>query len=439
MIWHLIARIGSDDTYTPKLSLEEPRVHVSIDVPGDAAAIRSNVLREISNKVLLNPSSHVIDLLNLAFSVYAADLKIPRNLSEDRWTRDVVIHLPVVNLELWTANHSLIKDMLDFLTGDRWEIRFRACMTYKECNVASTTIHAVDTVSLFSGGLDSLIGAIDLLEAGKKVALVSHYGSGITNSVQQNVLSKLKAEYGERVTSYSFGVQPMKKRTGRGEPSMRSRSILFIAMGTFIATLFPENIPLVVAENGLISLNIPLTNARIGSLSTRTTHPHFIALYQCLLDSIGLRSQVETPYQFHTKGEMCAQVNNYQLLTDLVEHTMSCSHPESGRYLRNSPNNHCGYCVPCIIRRAALASVGLDIGKYNIDILKDQPSHTMSRGRDFRAFQMAIERYQQSNARVSPFTVLRSGSLSPDRIKDYMEMYERGMEEVNEFLQPILV
>ncbi|MEO1145913.1 MAG: hypothetical protein AAFY26_09975, partial [Cyanobacteria bacterium J06638_22] len=232
--------------------------------------------------------------------------------------------------------------------------------------------------------------------------------------------------------------QPSKKLTGSGEPSMRSRSILFLALGTFVASLFLDKVPLVVAENGLISLNVPLTSARIGSLSTRTTHPHFIALYRKLLDSIGLANPVELPYRFQTKGEMFGQVRNPEVLKKLVPVTMSCSHPESGRFHRKQPGNHCGYCVPCIIRRASLAAVGLDNDSYNIDILTEAPAYDTDRGRDFRAFQMAIERHRASDSKVSLFNVLESGPLPPDDIKEYVAMYSRGMDEVCQFLEPTL-
>lgn len=333
MRWHLIVRIGSADFYTPTVASNEPRVIVSIDNPGDTFAIGNNLLKEVESRASLNPSSLAVDLVNFAIAIYTADLKIARSLSEDRWTRDLVVHLPVVNLDAWTGSRELAQEMLSFLTGDRWDIRFRQHECYEKWYVASSDAPTVDVVSLLSGGLDSLVGAIDLLEEGRNVAFISHYGAGMTKSFQDDVLRALEKEYGSLITPYSFYVQPPKKRTGSGEPSMRSRSILFLSLGTFVASLFSEKIPLVVAENGLISLNVPLTSARIGSLSTRTTHPHFIALYRKLLDSIGLDNPVELPYRFQTKGEMFEQVRNPEVLKRLVPVTMSCSHPESGRYL----------------------------------------------------------------------------------------------------------
>lgn len=438
MKWHLIVRIGSTDFYTPTVASNEPRVIVSIDNPGDTFSIGNNLFKEVEIRASLNPSSLAVDLVNFAIAIYTADLKISRSLSEDRWTRDLVVHLPVVNLDVWTGSQELAQEMLSFLTGDRWDIRFRQHECYEKWYVASSDAPTVDVVSLLSGGLDSLVGAIDLLEEGKNVAFISHYGAGMTKSFQDDVLRALEKEYGSLITPYSFYVQPPKKQTGSGEPSMRSRSILFLSLGTFMASLFSDEVPLVVAENGLISLNVPLTSARIGSLSTRTTHPHFIALYRKLLDSIGLDNPVELPYRFQTKGEMFEQVRNPEVLKRLVPVTMSCSHPESGRYLGKKPGNHCGYCVPCIIRRASLAAVGLDNDNYNIDILTEAPAYDTDRGRDFRAFQMAIERYRVSDSKASLFDVLESGPLLPDDIKEYVAMYSRGMDEVGQFLEPTL-
>src|SRR5262249_13462610 len=140
----------------------------------------------------------------------------------------------------------------------------------------------IDTVSLFSGGLDSLVGAIDLLGESRKVALVGHHGLGITNSVQGDVLSELRSPFAGRFRSFLFYVQPpkpvlgyregecKKKKIPDGEQTMRSRSILFLSLGAAVASALPSRVPLVVAETGFISLNVPLTGTRLGSASTRT-------------------------------------------------------------------------------------------------------------------------------------------------------------------------
>ena len=196
-----------------------------------------------------------------------------------------------------------------------------------------------------------------------------------------------------------------------------------------------NRIAIYVAENGLISLNVPLTNSRIGSLSTRTTHPYFVSLFCDFLSLLKINIPIILPYRFQTKGEMIAQAKNQDALKNTVDLSMSCSHPEAGRYQGKKPNLHCGYCVPCIIRRASLASTQLDqASTYAIDILQDPPDPTTETGRDLRAFEMAIERGRFHNYRQALFDVLATGTISSDDIKCYIDVYTRGMKEVESFL-----
>ena len=52
---------------------------------------------------------------------------------------------------------------------------------------------------------------------------------------------------------------------------------------------------LIVPENGFISINVPLTFARSGSSSTRTTHPYYFKLFQELLLNLGLNIEIFNP------------------------------------------------------------------------------------------------------------------------------------------------
>ena len=48
---------------------------------------------------------------------------------------------------------------------------------------------------------------------------------------------------------------------------------------------------------------------------------------------------------------------------------MSCSHPDVGRMRGESETQHCGTCLPCVIRRAAIKSAGIkDMTTYLIQI-----------------------------------------------------------------------
>ena len=62
------------------------------------------------------------------------------------------------------------------------------------------------------------------------------------------------------------------------ESSTRSRSFLFIDFEIFALSGMGGVNVLQVPENGLIALNVPLDTLRVGSHSTRTTHPFYMNL-----------------------------------------------------------------------------------------------------------------------------------------------------------------
>ena len=433
MNWHVITRIGAADGFEPAIPASDPRILAAMERPDDPWLVGNNVLSRIEDKVGTAPQTVAIDLLYLAMAVYAADLRIPRRLTLDRWSRDITVHFPVQDIRLWSTQVPHVENMLGFLTGDRWSLVLRA-REATASEAKAPTLDYIQCVCLFSGGLDSLVGAADLLANGQSVALVGHHGAGTTNSVQDRVLSAVSGKYGTAAVPFMFYVQPPKQNIKDGEPSMRSRSFLFFSMGAAVSSALGGK-PLIVAENGLISLNVPLTSSRNGSLSTRTTHPHYMSMFMDLLRGLGLPNDLDLPYRFRTKGEMLKNTRDPRLLAEAARLTMSCSHPEAGRFRGHSPNNHCGYCVPCIIRRAAMNAAGLVDSSYNVDVRTNEPHYTEEAGRDYRAFRMALERIRGMTLGRAMFKVLGPGPLSSEDVREYASMYLRGMEEVRALLE----
>jgi hypothetical protein len=192
---------------------------------------------------------------------------------------------------------------------------------------------------------------------------------------------------------------------------------------------------LVIPENGLISLNIPLTPLRLGALSTHTTHPHFMERYQALLDLLHLNVKLENPYRFKTKGEMVQECKNQIALKACIDKTMSCAHPTASRYLGRAPT-HCGRCVPCLVRRAAIEhALGTDSTKYIVNVRQDKMDPTTAQGRDVRAFELAIKRLNKEpdSARL---LIHKSGPLPPEpgQLSEYAGVYQRGMKELSNLL-----
>jgi hypothetical protein len=299
----------------------------------------------------------------------------------------------------------------------------------------------VDAVCLLSGGLDSFIGAAEALAAGTKLALVSHNAKGhdrFSSPAQKELVKGLAGRFGaDRLRHVRFRLNPPPpdgQVTGK-ENTQRSRSILFIGLGILVASCLRPDTPLLIPENGFISLNVPLTSARLGSYSTRTTHPYTLDLLRSVLAGLGIETPLVNPYRFLTKGQMVEQL--YGAEAELVrtlgpEKTNSCAHPNEMKYDPTRPQPHCGYCVPCIIRRAALDVVGLDSPQqYRYDVRSERHLLSAGRSKDVIPVEIALERARE-HADIDD--VLRSGPIPPSEAEEYTGVYRAGLNEVARFL-----
>jgi 7-cyano-7-deazaguanine synthase in queuosine biosynthesis len=430
--WHVIAQIGEDEFY-PALDPEFPRFVVTIDKPGSNHSLVQQFLAPVFD-VGLSPSQTAIDLVNLAAITYTADLRVWRGYNdEDGWTREILVYVPVADVELWNAAAGILCDLLRFLTGDNWRVSFRAATGVLAGTLGKPTVRSPEGVCLFSGGLDSYVGAIDLLASGKHLALVGHYGN--TQREQLAAYESLKPVYDlQMIPLWFYLVPPKSSKDQVVELTMRSRSILFLTLGTAVATALPAGTPLYIAENGLISLNVPLTFGRTGTLSTRTTHPHTIALYRKLIEALGISVPLHTPYRFKTKGEMLRDCGDKEVLKSGIHSTMSCSRPQSGRFHGRPVGQHCGYCVPCIIRRAALTAVKLDDEPRIKDVLSADIRANEAAGQDKRPFLMAIARLHEMSDLEVTSEILASGPVDVSDLEGLTGVFRRGMQEVEQFL-----
>ena len=74
----------------------------------------------------LTPSEIGGDILVVAAHVHAADTRISRSTeSQDAWTREIRLVIPVSDPARWTAAAPILVRALNFLTGDRWDVGFR--------------------------------------------------------------------------------------------------------------------------------------------------------------------------------------------------------------------------------------------------------------------------------------------------------------------------
>ena len=301
-----------------------------------------------------------MDFMTIAMAVTAADTFVNRHKAADGWTRQISVSVPLCDPGPWHSVKSKLETALRFLSGDLWSVEIRGGGFEPPRPYSSRfrllDLRGLDCVCLFSGGLDSAIGAIDLLSGGRRPLLVSHAYQG-DQSHQNAVASHIKGHY-ER---FSLNAYPQSAGY-QTDITMRTRSLNFLsfaAVGCDVVGQINEldQVDLIVPENGFISLNAPLTPRRIGSLSTRTTHPHFISAIQEIFIAVGIGAQISNPYQFKTKGEMIKSCTDKIALKSIIPETVSCSNWRRKR-------QQCGRCIPCLIRRAAMAVCGITEPPY---------------------------------------------------------------------------
>ncbi len=446
----LYGRYGARDTADVPISEDETGTEIALVSRRNKLEHGIGTALDDLAKIGIFPSAISVDLLVLAVHIQAADTRVSRKSeSQDSWTREIRIVAPVSDPDRWEKATPTLKRAMDFLTGDLWTIEFRPKLDGMPTVMPSRTPHhpppPFDEISLFSGGLDSLVGAIDILAAGKTPLLVSHAGDGATSAAQIPCLRGLRKQY----RSSRFGwlrlwmdLRGIQVRGSEQEKTTRGRSFLFFAAGIFAATGLDKPFTLTVPENGFIALNVPLDPLRLGSHSTRTTHPFYIARWNEVLKILGIPGQIVNPYWDKTKGEMVASCADKELLRSLVPVSLSCSSPSKGRW-QHLPSQHCGYCLPCLIRRAAIVEglgKGADKTTYTIDDLTGRVLDTTeAEGRQIRSLQFAISRLN-ARPKLASTLIHTNGPLSDesfDRQEALANVYRRGLAEAGRILEGV--
>lgn len=375
-------------------------------------------------------------LLEAAAAVYVADKCLPREQADNGWTRNVELHLPLPEGEQPIADE--LAETLGFLTGDRWDVAHDGGPA--PWALGQRAAGDAELVCLFSGGLDSFAGAVELLEEGRRVVLVGHNETPIASDRQSHLARVLADAYPEQVELRQLYLRPAPRRGGQHqpvevvEPSTRSRSLLFIAGGLSLAGTMGDAVPLYMPENGFIGINVPLARARTGSASTRTTHPRFMALLGRICETLGIANPIINPFRLATKGEVVQRVAHVDVFREHARDTVSCSHPEEGRWPREHPmttpdSRNCGYCYPCLIRRAALHAVGWDeVGDYRWDAFDSAHVHGDGKaGADLRA----VIHWLHHPPRLEDFA--RHGRVGGEA-RGFYEVHLRGHRELRAWL-----
>lgn len=392
--------------------------------------IAISLKREI-RKAGFVPTVLVWDFTTIALSVAAADMSCKRTRSADGWTRQIELYIYLCEPLIWFAQKSLLEETFRFLTGDFWKLNFFPNgETPPKPRKKDIKTYDASCISLISGGMDSLIGAIDLTIKGEKPLFVSK----VVHS-DAKFQSKIASRMGAQDRHIQWSYPKPKGFACDSEGSTRGRSLIFFAYAVLASSALYANIQkpvdIYVPENGFISLNVPLNPGRMGTLSTKTTHPVYLNGLQKIFDSVGINAKLKFPYeyQFKTKGELIEGCMDHKLLEELIPESTSC-----GRYGVHK-RTHCGRCIPCLVRRAAFFRAKLTdttaLSKVTNKqyIFNDLSNSSLEKSsNDIRAAAAAYLRYREQG--INRFI---GGSLAfapaNERVK-YEGVVKRGLDEI---------
>tara|TARA_R110001583_G_scaffold192614_1_gene359299 strand:- start:7840 stop:9162 length:1323 start_codon:yes stop_codon:yes gene_type:complete len=350
-------------TINVEAPIYEPKSGASLikitDNTGGTAVINIDfeTLLPFANKA----SKEVLDFFIISSTVYGIDRFVERKANSlDGWSRELNVSLPVHDPLKWNPCKDELNKVLSFLTGDYWDVSFRKeNFNFPKANLAKEFLTPFSQVNLFSGGLDSLIGALDFLKSKpkEKVLFVSHYDSQMKGPKgdQKNLINELEKKYPNQFL-YIPSIRVFLKKTNRNrETTFRSRSILFIGIA-LLAAEATNTKKIIVPENGTVSLNFPLSTSRRSSLSTRTTHPHVLETILSIWHKLSISKTVQNPYEFKTKGQMVNSCLDAANLSKLVIMSNSCGKRGHRTHWQIPDASHCGVCMPCAYRQASLAT-----------------------------------------------------------------------------------
>lgn len=315
----------------------------------------------------------IIDLLQLASYIYCADRLANRgereSLRNTAWSRSFDISIPVLDYEFWSTPgvSKALANALTFMTGDRgYDFHFskatidptvqsnKQLLLFQNEYTGISDPEKTD-IMLFSGGLDSLAGAIERLNLfpDRTLCLVSHRSNNVTTHTQAKLIRDLQGKHQKRAIPYGFECHNKKSTPSRDE-TQRTRMFLFAAIAFAICHCYNKS-EFYVYENGITSINLSKQMDVINARASRTTHPKTIELLRKLFRNFDPSFDIKVPYYNKTKADILHVFETFGEI-DLITSSVSCSST------RNKPKTavaHCGCCSQCIDRIFSMYAAGL--------------------------------------------------------------------------------
>ena len=331
---------------------------------------------------LFHLPDRTLDLLELAAYVFGADRCISRGridaVEYHSWSRNINIVIKVRDFDFWSdvSVTEKLTDALRFMMGDNGlTITFQPNHSTPPTGLFDNIKYKPYVskkglkVGLFSGGIDSLAGALGLLEScSETLILACHQSNNTIRKTQRKLYLALEQRYPKRIQPYSFQCSLRGQRAI--DETQRSRSFLFTAIAYALATSHAQSC-FYVFENGITSINLHRREDLLNARASRTTHPQTIAKLQNFYSILSEKDFViHQPFLSKTKGDVMELV--CKIAPELLSSSVSCSRSPFAK----GDSTHCGKCFQCIDRRLSAFSKSLESydhrGLYSFDILSEK-------------------------------------------------------------------
>lgn len=322
----------------------------------------------------------ILDLLQIAAYVFCADRMAYRgdrfSVNNNAWARSFEFHIPVMDIDFWNNQElqNALSEALVFMTGDRKycfnftksELGHLHEPEFKQLSIFNSDseyeeLESAD-VLLFSGGLDSLAGTVEILNTcpDNKLIVVSHQANTSVIRTQKMIIEHLQHKYQNRLIPYGFLCH--NKKTQSKEETQRTRMFLFSCSAFAICSHVKKH-SIYVYENGITSINLPIQQDVINARASRTTHPKTLNLMKRFFRFFDSEFNFAVPYYSKTKEDILKVFADFDE-KELLASSVSCSATRASGMV-----NHCGCCSQCIDRRFAVYASGLD--DYDANYIDD--------------------------------------------------------------------
>ncbi len=286
-----------------------------------------------------------LDIFDILAGIVYRDFDMQRN---EYLINKNIVCIDVNNLEILLPYVPIFEELASYMTGELWRVELKETQISKKIFFENEKLSwEIDSVCLFSGGLDSLAGVCEESRLKLKTLLINYQTNGHEMKVAKSTFD------GYLVKNFKLIQFKKAKYTKYNHHTQRTRSLIFIGCA-FVYSRFLNVKDIKIYENGIMSFNPNVANIRKTS---KTTHPKTIYLLNRIMKIFNIR--VLNPFIYMTKGEVISRIDE-QLLPN-IKNTVTCSRNQRIKYHSDRGNKYqCGYCISCILRQIGMTKIQLN-------------------------------------------------------------------------------